>query len=197
MGAAHSLLTFDLDTWEYDAESLYGANCYNYAVNLMVSRYSGGEFMRCLSPGEISVRRRFWPDKKRIAKELKRLKDPESLMQKMFDARRFEHYVETRLKNFTDDGLIFLGQEASFPDKGYPMALFFRGMDEQSHSWFRRLDYHWYCLRRDDIDRPFWACKFLNSGIKILDGESIFTHALNKGYNHFGGYFCRPWEMDV
>lgn len=197
MAHTDSLLKFEIDRWEQDARVYYHANCYNYAINVIDSKYSGGAFIPELKPGEMAIRRRLWPDQKRIRREIKRLRNPESLLQMMFDPRRFETYAATRIRLFTDDGLRFLGTEQFSTQGGYPVALFFREIGKDSLQWFRRMDYHWYVLRQDEAGRSFWGCKFLNGGVKVLAGKSIFTDAISRGYNHFAGYFLRPDDMDV
>jgi hypothetical protein len=189
------LLPFDIDKWE-GGQAYFEGNCYNYALDIADSKYNGGAFIPKLRPGELAMRRKYWPDRKRIRKHIRKLTNPESLVQKMFDPKRVEHYIETRIKGAIADGLQFLGEEASFPDNGYPLALFFRGMGKTSHSWFRTMDYHWYSMRQDDVGNRYWACKFLNGGVKVLDGQSVFTDALHRGYEHFAGYFSRPYDLD-
>ncbi len=190
------LLPFDIDKWERDRQAFFDGNCYNYALDITHSQYNGGKFIGKLRPGELGMRRKLWPDQSRIKNEIKKLNDPETLMQKMFDPKRFEHYVETRIKGAVSDGLVFLGEETSFPDNGYPLALFFRNTGKTSHSWFKTMDYHWYSMRQDDVGNPYWACKFLNGGVKVLDGASVFTDAFHRGYDHFAGYFSRPWDLN-
>lgn len=191
-----ALLTFDIYKWEQNPKAFFEGNCYNYALDIWESKYNDSAVLPKLRPGELAMRRSLWPDTKRIKKELKKLNNPESLMQKMFDPKRFEHYVETRVQGAIADGLRFLGEEASFPEDGWPLALFLRNTGKTSHSWFKTMDYHWYCMRKDDIGNPYWTCKFLNGGVKVLDNVSVFTDALNRGYDHFGGYFSRPYNLD-
>ena len=192
-----NLLHFDIDKWERDPQAFFHGNCYNYALDITHSKYNGDEFMPKLRPGELAIRRKLWPDAKRIKKEIRKLGNPEKMLQKMFEHQRFEDYAEARKQGAIADGLRFLGEEASFPEDGWPLALFMRNIGKTSHSWFRTMDYHWYSMRKDDIGTPYWACKFLNGGVMVLDNVSVFTDALNRGYDHFGGYFSRPFTLDV
>ena len=178
---------------ENDIAALQRLNCYSFVLNIPRSRLvmpSEGQFIDCLNPGELALRKRFQADPSILNTRLLAFNVRYAFLA-VAPLSRFAHKT---VRGIILDGLNHTGDQVVINPEGSPGALFFK--DRRNYNC-KENDFHCYGLRRDRIGLPVWAFKGPGQKVEVVSSQGMFSHAKYNGYRHFGGYFFRPNDLEA
>lgn len=192
MGRYENLPSIDKALWEDDPEAFKKLNCYSFGVDVPISKYtmaSEGKFIDRLRPGEIDLRRKFREMENCLEAKLELF----NVVQTFARRRELSKYAELIVSGAVHDGLQYTADRLVATPDSFPSALFFFDGGTEFEN-----NFHFCTLRQDKARQPVWVDKSPAQGVHILGRtENMFRHALNNGYDVFGGYFLRPETLDA
>lgn len=178
-----TLPVLDVKPWNAERDRY---NCYRFAMDVQKDLFEEADK---LQPGYLVIMRQLLRSSIGVGDSWG---EYYKIRMSLWDDPDMSSYAAAIVEQVKKDGLIPLGFDFSLKAGGFPMALFVSSKERTIAN-----DYHWYALRCDEAGRLLWACKYPTDVVKVFDDSSmIFEDARNNSYQHFAGYFFRPYNLE-